>query len=398
MSYFTMHQSLSFGLIYGSPKQSYVFCRIMIGIKHSIAVTTSKLLASSATYVEAIRASFTRIVRWNRNQFNTIQQGLVGKKLSQLTKRPFTYARPEFLAIFVGRKFNVIQIFDSNSFTFGFSNMNNLLTDGVISDCAKSSLTTRKPFQKPLTRPRAFSLNRTPNSLSFLSVILKWFRTKGMIIIQCANIHQPKITTNKALDVLNIFFKNFYCLKQIKLAFFKHQIRLTLYIRKVFRIMANKRYFQSTIDSPHRNFVLFVRKHSAIIRDTTQWLKCSLNFLVQSIAISYLGNTADNHLRRKIERGFNSIVNFVVDFILSPSVLFKAALRNFITSGVTLFQSIFQGVCLFRIWQQLYLQSQFHGTNIIHLFEIANFNSTMKTQDFSVAYKADECDLIQEEL
>lgn len=175
MRHFTIHQTLSFGQIYGCPKQCYVLCSIMVGIKHRIAVITSKLFSLSISYVETVGTSFTRIVRWNRNQLYTIEQCFVGKKLSQLIKRPLTNSCSKLLAFLIGRKTDAFEFLNGYSFSFGFCKLNNLFTDGMVGNCAKSSFTTRKPFQKPFSRLCAFSLNRTPNFLSFFSIFLKWF-------------------------------------------------------------------------------------------------------------------------------------------------------------------------------------------------------------------------------
>jgi hypothetical protein len=93
----------------------------MVGIKHRIAVLTSKLFAPPVSYVEAVRAGFTRVGGWHRNQFNTTKQRLIFKKLPKLIKRPFANTCSKLLALFIGRKANAFQILNSNSFAFGMS-------------------------------------------------------------------------------------------------------------------------------------------------------------------------------------------------------------------------------------------------------------------------------------
>lgn len=221
---------------------------------------------------------------------------------------------------------------------------------------------------------------RTMNLLPMFTISIKPLGRMVNTVRSCNYGVYPKIATDKFLNISYFFFWNFNRLKQVKLTLLKHQIRFSLYVRQIIRIVTNKRNFQSAIYSPYRYFALFVSKHTAVVSNTTKWLKSSLNFLIQLVTISNFRNTSDNHLRGKIERRFYRVVYFMVDFVLSPNFLFKTSLRNFIAGSITLFQSIFKSVRLFIIRQQFYLQCQFHGTNIIHLFEIPKFNLTLRRQ------------------
>jgi len=389
MRHFTIHQTLSFGHYYRCPKQRYVFCPIMVGIKHRIAVITSKLFPLSIANVETVRTSFTRIGRRNRNQFNAIQQTFIGKKLTELVKTPFAYSCSKFLAFLICRKSNTFQILNSNSFAFEFSNLNNLFTDSMIGNCAKSSFTTRKPFQKSFSRLRAFSLNRTPNLLSFFSIFLKWFRIKGLAITQCANIYKPEIATDKTFNIFNIFFWNFNSLEKVKLTLLKNQIRFAFYVRNVFLIVADKFYpFQSAIHRPQRNAIFTIRKYASIVGDCTKLTKLSLNFPVKFVGIANLRNATDNHLSRKIEATFYSVISFVMEFILIVNFLCKSGVRNFIAGSIRLNQRFFERGKLLMCWQEFYLQCQFHNAKIQNNFiYLTNYLITKGERQFLQAAK-----------
>ena len=64
----TVQHTRLFRRIYGRPKQSNVLCRIFIGIEYGIAVITSKLFTLSLTYIKAIIAGLTRVLKFICNQ------------------------------------------------------------------------------------------------------------------------------------------------------------------------------------------------------------------------------------------------------------------------------------------------------------------------------------------
>ena len=165
----TVQHTRLFRTVYGCPQQRYVLSCIFVSIKHRIAVVASKLLALSISYVETIGASLTCISRWHIYQFNTVKQRFVSKETSKLVEVPFTYSCSKFLPFLVGRKSNTLQILNGNSFTFGFSKLNNLFTNSMINNCTRSSFFARQSFQDFFRAFRTFSLKRTPYFLSFFS-------------------------------------------------------------------------------------------------------------------------------------------------------------------------------------------------------------------------------------
>ena len=163
----TVQHTRLFRAVYRSPQQCYILSCIFVSIEYRIAVVTSKLLALSISYVEAIGASLTRISRWYNYQLNTVKQTFVSKKTSKLVEAPFTYSCSKFLTFLAGRKHNTLQILNGNSFTFGFSKLNNLFTNGMINNCTRSSFFARQSFQDFFRAFRTFALKRTPYFLSF---------------------------------------------------------------------------------------------------------------------------------------------------------------------------------------------------------------------------------------
>jgi hypothetical protein len=134
--------------------------------------------------------------------------------------------------------------------------------------------------------------------------------------------------------------------------------------------VTHKRDFQSAIDSPDRNRIVFVGETPGIISYCTEWFKLSLNFLIKFIRIRYLGNTPNSHLRRKPGLLFNEIIGFLVELELVEGLFFPRYFRNSVAGRVCLLNGIKQGLCLTIIGQKLNLQCQFHSFNILLLFEV----------------------------
>src|SRR5690606_12918409 len=129
--------------------------------------------------------------------------------LTQLIKRPLPNSCSKLFTFFQRRKSDAFQIFQSNSFVFFFSNLNNLFCNRVVNDGSGCSFSATKPFQEFFASSCAFALNGASYFLSFFSIILKFFRVKFFAIAKGCKRYQTKITTDKFLNVFYFFFGNF---------------------------------------------------------------------------------------------------------------------------------------------------------------------------------------------
>lgn len=379
----TVQHTRLFRMVYIHPQQCYVLCRIFISIKHRIAVVTSKFFALSIAYMQTIMARFACVSRWHIYQFNTIKQTFVGKKTSKLIEVPFAYSCSKFLAFFVGRKSNPFQILDGNSFTFGFSKLNNLFTNRVIDNCTRSSFFARQSFQDFFTAFRTFALKRTPYFLSFFSIIVKFFRIKRFAVAECCNFNQSHINSNKLLHIYNIFFGYINGLKKVKLSFFVNQNRFAFNVRQVVSVMAYKRYFNPTTNSPKRNNIIrLVGHNTTIVTNTTKRSKLSFSFLIQLVGISNFCYTTYKNLRRKFECSLVAMVNLVMEFEIIENPLFPCHIRNSITNSISFLYRIEKQASLFIGRQKFYFQCKFHEAKILNNFTyqkiITNFVKQLK--------------------
>src|SRR3990167_1432943 len=359
MMHSTVQHTLSFGQDYNIAPCRNILCSIVVCIRNIPAIFTSKFFRYPLTNVQTSKTGLRSICRWNYSKFNSIEQRFVSQKLTKLIETPTV----QFCLFY---------------FAFCYY----LFTYCMVRNGNKSSFSPTKPFQKFLTSFSAFGLNRSPYFRIFFTNLFKLFRIKISAIRQSANICLSKITPDKTFNIFYFFFWNFNSLENVKFTFLKYQIRFAFYVRNVFLIMADKRNFQTTSNSPQRNNLFVVSQNSTVISNCPKRTKFSFNFLVKFVGIRYFRNATDNHLSRKIKTIFYSAICFVMEFVLIVKFLCKSNFRNFITSSIRLYQSVFERSKLLLCWQQLYLESKFHDAKIIHIFETTKlFTKNLKQEE-----------------
>lgn len=369
-----------------SPQQCYVLSGINIRIAHRIAVVASKHFALPVTYMQTLVALFTCVVRRYGYQFHTCKQTLIRQELTKLVEIPFANSCSKFLAFFIGGKTDAFEFFNSNSFSFYFGNRYNTLADGVINNGTGCPFPSRKPFQNTLGVLCAFGLERTPYFLSLFSIGGKFIRRKCLSVAKSCQFQKPHIHTQEAFHVLHIIFHHINCLKQVEFTFSVQQICFSFDVRKIIRIVADKRHFQPAANRPDRDSIIrFIGQDAAIIRDRAKWFEGAFHFPIQFVSISHLRYATNYHLTTQIRSTFNGMVAGIVEFKLLKGFLLPSYIRNQITSLVRFFDSLKQTFSLFIRRQQLYFQVKFHNTNI-RLFQVReNYLVTLKAMGV-VAY------------
>lgn len=366
----TVQHTRLFRAVYICPQQGYVNTGVIVSIKHRLAVVTSKYLALSIAYVQTFVALLACIVRCNSNQLNPCNRRFVGQKLAQLIKVPFANSCSKLLAFFVSGKANAFEFLNSNAFPFQFGNRNNLLTNSVVNNCACRSLFSRKPFQNAFCIFCAFGLKRTSYFLSFFSISGKFFRTKCFAVAKGCDFQKPHINTDKFLHIFHIFFNHINCLKKVKLTFSKKQVCFAFDVRKIVRVVADKRHFQPAANRPDGNNVVgFVGQDATIIRDRAKWFESPFNLLIQLVGISHFRYAPYDYLTAQLRSTLNGMVAGIMQLKLLKGFLLPSYVGNKITSLVRLFNRLKQTFSLFIGGQQLYFQREFHNANI-QLFQV----------------------------
>src|SRR3990167_1058797 len=356
---------------------SNILSRIPIGIGHIATAWATKVLAIPITNRFTDIASLACVMRVNHYKRNTCKFSFVFKERPKLTKRPRMVPPSLYLSDFCSFP-NMSQIFNSNPLAFRFSLFNNLLTNGMVGNGGKSLFSALKPFQKFSTSFRAFGLNGASHFKSLISNFIQIVRTKICSIGESCNAGYSKIHTYKFLNILNIIFRDFYGLEKIKLSFLCNKVCLPFDIRKIFRVMTDEGNFQPAIYRPDGDKGFFIGKDTRVVGDCSEWLKCSLSFLIKFIGIYNLTDTTNKYLCGKPSSFFQRMVNKVVGFKLIKNLLFPYCIRNLITGNIGFSKSCQKRLSLFIIRQKFYLQSKFHGVTIHHIFENVKQNLLRK--------------------
>ena len=368
--HFTVQHTRLFRLVYCNPQQSNVDSRIVVSIKHRIAVFTLKYLAFTISYMETIMASLTCVWCRYSNQFNIIHQAFVDKEVAKLMKTPFSHPCSEFLSFVIGRKSNSRQVLNGNTSALGLSKLNDVFRNSVIDNRAMSSFFARKPFQNLFSVLCAFALKRTAHLLSFFSIILKFFGIKRLAITQRGNIHQSHINSNKFFNVLYLFIGKFNSLEKKVFSFSAQQISFAFNVWKPIWAMADKRNLGSTVNCGKRNNIVGIISHySTVISNCPHWSKHPFNLFINLVTIRNLCNGTYNELSRKFKRGLDAMISKVMEFKCVKGLVVPRYIGNFITSIIELNNCISEQFCLLIQRDQLYFQCQFHNAKIIHLFE-----------------------------
>lgn len=383
-----------FRLIYGSPERSDINCGVNIRIHIVSAVWTLERLVLSCANMMATGTSLRSVSRFNDNKINAMQSGFILKKGTQLAERPAAEFSPELLVPSFGREPNVSQVLDSDPLVFGFRRKNNPLCDSVVNDCRRSSFFALKPFRQSSTVPPCGSfrsvclcLNRTTNPLPLLTVLIESIGGMFDPVRSDDNVCKPEVNTYKLFNIFNFPVWNIDSLEKVKLSLVVNQIRFPFDVWDIFRVVANKRNFQPSSDSPDGYGKVFIGENTTVISDSPDGSERPLSFLIQLIGIRYFAYAAHEHLSGKIKGGLESVVAKIMDFELIKNFVFPCNVGNGITNSVCFFHRLKKQTRLFLGRQKFYFQCQFHKANIIQTFEnskdLFKNLSTCKEQDIT---------------
>lgn len=358
----------SFGEVYSFPQQRDIFGSVFVrihNINFAFVVDTLKHLVFPLSDMETRRASLRSVARFYGNQCNAIQSSLVGKKRTQLTKRPTTKFCPKLFVSPFGSKADIRQILNGNALTLFFSRIYNAFRNSVIDYSSRCSFPARKPFQQLTRVACAFALNRTANLLSLLPIEINPI---GRVFnsIRCNDqICQTEVNSYKIFDVINILFGNINSLKEIEFTFFVNQISFAFNVGQISRIMANKVNFLSTTDTPQGNDIVgFIGHNASVISNTPKWSKSAFSFLIKFVSIGNFCNRANKHLRGKFESSLIGVVNFVMEFEIVKYLFRPSNFRNSITNCICFTDGFQKQISLFSRRNKFDFQSQFHIVKI----------------------------------
>ena len=368
-----------FSRIYGLPKQRDNFRSVIIRIQSiyfTVCVCAFKHFVCSFANMLTRVASLRTVSRINHNKFNTIEQSLIFKFCSQICKIPFTkFCSKLFVSTFRSKP-DISKVFNRNTFTLFFSRCYNRFAYCVVNQISRCSFLAREPFRQfsaiPFSgtlRGVCLCLNRTTNFLPMFTIRIKPLGRMVNAVRSICKCLQTKIHPDKILNVFYIFFGYFNGLKQVKLTFLVNQIRFAFNVGKIFRIMADKRYFNPSSDSPKRNNIIrLVGHYPAIITNASEWSEYPLNLFIKFVGISNLCNTPYQYLTAKFKGSLVCVVNFVMEFKIVKDTFSPSDIRNGITNNVGFLHRFKKQVSLFISRKKFYFQREFHNTNIQIIF------------------------------
>ena len=367
-----------FGAVYSAPPCSNISRGIYIRITNITTICTRKVLAFSkrvflCSNMVTRTARLTGVCRRNSKQPYPATFSLIRQKQPKLVKTPTVEFRFLLLTFGLCSTSYVSQVFNSNAFILFFCFCYYLLANRVVINGYKPALSTTKPFQEFFSPLCAFALNACSYFRIFFPYTFQGGGVKRCAIRHNSYICLSKIYTYKVLNIFNRFVGSFHSLEKIPFTFLKHKISFALDVRYKVFIVADIRHRLPTAYTPYRNGLVFVAKYSTIIRNAASGLKYPLGAFTYFIRIRNFTDTSYNQLRAKIKKRLHNVIGFFVQFKLIKYTLRKGDIRNRIASGICLFKSIVKQYLLIGIWQQFYLQCEFHSIKLVHTFELKKY-------------------------
>ena len=300
------------------------------------------------------------------NHWDAGKRGFVFEKGPQLSESPFSKRLPLSLA---NRRLESLQVFKGNAPLCLQGNRNNAFGNFMIYMFLESSFLAGEFFQMIFCRFRTTLLKLSLKFSRSFSDTINSFSGERISIRGDGKIDNAKIHADKLLHIFNIFFGHFDSLKEIKFSFLCYKVSLASNIRKIFRIVADKRHSQSAINRPDGNKIFSISKNAGVISDCAEYFKSSLNLPIKFIGISNLGNAAHNDLSRKFKLFFNAIIDKMMNFILIKNLIFPGNAGNFIASFIAFPDSFQKRISLLDIRKKLDLKYQFHGYIVNQILE-----------------------------
>ena len=195
------------------------------------------------------------------------------------------------------------------------------------------------------------------------------------------NLHNAEVNAKNPVCFDKRRVRNTHRRHKIEIAADKRKVSLTLTKseKSALVLTANKGQFQSPVNRPDRN-LLFVNKPSqdaVIVSNCACRLKRALSALVEFVGVGDFSDSANNNLRGQSRRGSLRGVLRFMERVLPKRLIGPSPFTDTITDGVCGLHSAFQGIGLFRRYDQFYLCGKFHYTDIIPA-TVCNVNLTRK--------------------
>lgn len=230
----------------------------------------------------------------------------------------------------------------------------------------KSSLTSFQPFQQLMTVASAFGLDRSSHFIVSIAYVLDFIRGYISPVRQGDNIGYTHIHSKKNLRCLFFFVWNVYRLIEVEFSFDKNKISFSLCELHELWTIASICHLLTPINKRNGadTSLGIVRKHTTVIRDSSEFTETSLFFSVEFVCVGNLADCTYNKLGGKAVCPLDWMVNLLVQTELIEHTTFPCYLRDSVTSLIKNAKCLFQHYGLLVRWNQFYLQSQFHVTKI----------------------------------
>ena len=164
-----------FSRIYGLPKQRDNFRCVIIRIYDiylAVCVCAFKHFICSFANMFTFTASLRTVSRINHNKFNSIEQSLIFKFCSQISKIPFTKFCPKLFVSPFRSKPDIGKVFNRNPFALFFCRCYNRFAYCMVNQISRCSFLARKPFRQLPAIPFSGTLRSvclSPESYDLLS-------------------------------------------------------------------------------------------------------------------------------------------------------------------------------------------------------------------------------------
>lgn len=359
------------------PPCGNVQCSINVCVCDIATVRAVKVLAVADTDVATLVAGLRGVGRRDCGYLNASHFALVFEERAELVEIPRVASSTESLVPFLGvhTPSDILQVLNGNTFVFFLCFRYNLPAYAMIDNSSKPSFTSFQPFQQLMAVARAFGLDRSSHFVVSISYVFDFFGRYISPVGQRDNVRNTHINTKKIFSIFFFLIRNIYCLIEIELILDINKVSFTFRILHKLWAVTSVCYFFTTSNKRNRTdgYGSVIRKHTAVISDSSKLSKISLLLPVKFVCVSNLAYCTYNELRRKMIRFFDGIIDFFMQAKLLESMTFPRYLGDSVASLVENAECLFQYRGLFFSWKQFNLQGQFHNAKIQNSFGIFKY-------------------------
>lgn len=262
---------------------------------------------------------------------------------------------------------DALEVFQSNTSESAFGLRNQPLADDVVDVSCEPGFLSAAFLEQPFGGFGLLGLESSPQTNVSPSESINRAAGVGFTFGVRGDVHDAQINADVVLNVLSRRLWNVYSLKYEDLAVAVHEVGFTLDQSKV-GLMVGAIYVgdqQTTLKREDRDSIQpLPRQQPIVIDDGSMETESVSSFLIPHICPLDLPDSADGHLSRETKPLSNSIIGFLVEPNLAHHSQPERDLGDEIAGFVEAFNGFEQSSCLFRCRQQLYLDGEFHGSNL----------------------------------